>query len=75
MVKRHSLFPEKFNKAFSVKLDLESFRDSTDAGTLEPVAILWDGEEPTIKPKNECSLSYKKNRVVMTMKNLPNKSG
>lgn len=93
MVKRHSLFPEKFklqkvsqrlfvehgidkfNKAFSVKLDLESLRDNTDAGILEPVAIIWDGEEPTIKPKAECSLLYEANRVVMTMKNLPNKSG
>lgn len=92
MVKRHSLFPEKFklqkvsqrlfvqhdiekfNKAFSVKLDLESFRD-TDAGPLEPVAILWNDGEPTIKSKAECSLSQEANRVVMTMKNFPNRSG
>lgn len=92
MVKRHSLFPEKFklqkvsqrlfvqhdiekfNKAFSVKLDLESFRD-IDAGPLEPVAILWNDGEPTIKSKAECSLSQEANRVVMTMKNFPNKSG
>lgn len=92
MVKRHSLFPEKFrlqkisqrlfvehgiekfNKAFSVKLDLESFRD-TDTGQLEPVAILWNDGEPTIKSKEECSLSHEANRVVMTTKNFPNRSG
>lgn len=66
---------DKFNKVFFVKLDLESFWDSIDVGILEFVVILWDGEEFMIKFKNECFLSYKKNRVVMIMKNLLNKLG
>ena len=88
---RHSLYPEKFklqkisqrliiehevaefNKEISVKLDLETFRE--DSEPLEPVAILWNEGEPTIKSQAECNLRREDKQLVMTMKNFPNKSG